>query len=90
MAGIYLDPWVGDEWQHGSATKWKLTERANCPILTYPDKQTKDLYLCHELNLDLLVELGNRGLWPHLPMCTSGPNMLCFWHKKDTDRTHCL
>ena len=66
MAGIYLDPWVGDEWQHGSATKWKLT-RANCLILTYPDKQTKDLYLCHELNLDLLVELGNRDLWPHLP-----------------------
>ena len=23
----------------------------------YPDKQTKDLYLCNELNLDLLVEL---------------------------------
>ena len=56
----------------------------------YPDKQTKDLYLCNELNLDLLVELGNRGLWPHLPICTSGPNMVCFWHKKDTDRTHCL
>ena len=35
----------------------------------YPDKQTKDLYLCNELNLDLLVELGNRGLWPHLPKC---------------------
>ena len=55
MAGIYLDPCGGGEWEHGSAAKWKLAnmQTDNLPH-SYPDKQTlNSLILIFSLNKDI-------------------------------------